>query len=331
MNEKQSTKQRLLIIRDLLKKYTDEQNELTIRELVDLYYENTEQTVGHKAIRDDLKELAESGLFDVIENHEKNGVEKYYSHQTRLFEIHELRLLIDAVSSAKFITQTETENLVNKLKKLTSYHLAKQLENRILLPAGTKTENKSVRNAINSLHEAIWKQQTIQFQYGKYTLQKDFQLNRNGDYYLVKPYALVWNNEFYYLIGEFVPEGDIRHYRIDRMRNVEVTENTFILDPTFNINHYTQTLFHMYSGEERSIEIEFVDQLLNVVIDRFGLNVNIRPHTEGTFRITTNAVISDGLVRWLLTWGSDAKVLTPPSLVDRMKTEAEKLYKQYQQ
>ncbi|WP_420796926.1 helix-turn-helix transcriptional regulator [Alkalihalobacterium alkalinitrilicum] len=330
METKLSTKQRLLKIQDLLKKYTDEHHQLTIKELVDLFYTKTEQTVGHKAVRDDLRELAESGLFDVIENHEKNGVEKYYSHQTRLFEIHELRLLIDAVSSAKFITKAETENLVKKLKKLTSIELAKQLENRILLPEGTKSGNKEVRKTINVLHEAIWKKQVIQFQYGKYNNSKDFQLSRNGDGYSVKPYALVWNNEFYYLIGEFQPEGDIRHYRIDRMRNVEITNRTFLIDPHFDISRYTQTLFHMYSGEERSIEIEFVNQLLNVVIDRFGLDVNIRPHTEETFRITTNAVISDGLVRWLLTWGSDAKVISPPSLVTRMKAEAGKLFRHYE-
>lgn len=154
--------------------------------------------------------------------------------------------------------------------------------------------------------------------------------SRKGDCYYVKPLALVWNNQFYYLIGEYEQEGDIRHYRVDRMRNVAALERTFLSNPSFDVSKYTNKLFHMYSGEERNIEIEFDNQLINVVLDRFGVNVPITRHTDQTFRISINAVLSEGLIRWLLTWGGDAKVLNPPSLVERMKAEAEKLGKQYE-
>lgn len=202
-----STKERLLKTRNLLKKHTDEFHEVTIRELVDLFQEEYEQDVSIKAVRDDIKELASSGLFDVIEYQPKNGMEKTYSHQTRLFEIHELRVLIDAVSAARFITVAETEKLIKKLKELTSVNLARQLENRILLSEGTKTENKRVKRIIHGLHEAVWERSVIQFQYGKYDLGKEFQLNRNGDYYCVKPYAVIWNHDNYYLIGEYERRG----------------------------------------------------------------------------------------------------------------------------
>lgn len=328
MKQRLTNKQRLLKVQDVLRKHTDEQNQLTIKELTD--YIDTDETVGESAVRNDLKELASSGLFDVIVNQETNGVEKYYSHQTRLFEIHELRLLIDAVTAAKFITSSETEKLIGNLRKLTSYNLARQLENRILLTEGVKTENNMVKHTINTLHEAIFERKMVEFQYGKYNLSKQFQLGRNGDLYRIKPYALVWNNDFYYLIAEYEPEGDIRHYRVDRIRGVQSKDKLFIPDPNFDVTKYTQKLFHMYAGEEKSIEIEFDNHLINVVIDRFGLNINVYPHSEQTFRITTNVVLSDGLIRWLLTWGSDAKVLNPSSLVKRMKEEAEKLYKKYQ-
>lgn len=265
----------------------------------------------------------------MIVHQEKNGLEKYYSHQNRLFELHELRVLVDAVSSARFITSAETEELIKKLKKLTSVYLAKQLENRILLTEGTKTENSFVKHSIHTLHEAIWDRRVIQFQYGRYNVEKEFQLSRNGDFYYVKPLGLVWNNQYYYLIGEYEPEGDIRHYRVDRMRKVTALEKNFLPNPDFDVSKYTNKLFHMYSGEERNIEIEFDNHLINVVIDHFGVNVPITRHTENTFRISTPAVISDGLVRWILTWGGDAKVLNPPALVERMKAEAEKLWKQY--
>jgi predicted DNA-binding transcriptional regulator YafY len=327
MSRRLTNKQRLLKVQDILKKHTDEQNQLTVRQIID--YIETDEGVSTSAVRDDLKKLADSRIFDVIENQETNGLEKYYSHQARLFEIHELRMLVDAVTSAKFITNSDTENLVNKLKKLTSFHLASQLENQILLAEGTKTENNSVKYTINTLHEAIWSRNLILFQYGRYDLSKEFQLSRNGETYLVKPYALVWNNDYYYLIAEYVPKGDVRHYRVDRMRDVSSVDQTFEPDPDFDVTRYTHKLFHMYSGEERSIELEFDNQLINVVLDRFGLNVNVRPHSEQTFRISTNVIISEGLIRWLLTWGSDAKVLNPPSLINRMKEEAEKLYNSY--
>lgn len=322
-----SNRQRLLMVQDILKKFTDEQNQLTIREIIDML--DTEETVGHSAVREDLRELAASGLFDVIVNQETEGHPKYYSHQARLFEIHELRVLIDAVSAAKFITSSDTDTLIQKLNQLTSHHLSKQLENRILLTDGIKIDNNMVKYTIHELHGAIFDRKVIKFQYGKHNLAKQFELSRNGDFYSVKPYALVWNNEFYYLIGEYEPEGDIRHYRVDRMRGVSTEERSYLPDPDFDVTRYTNKLFHMYSGEERNIEIEFDNHLINVVIDRFGLNVPIYQQSEYTFRITTTAVISDGLIRWLLTWGSDAKVLYPPTLINRMKEEAEQLWKQY--
>ncbi len=325
---KLSTKQRLLKVREILERYTDEENQLTIREIIDLL--DSDQPIGVHTVRDDIKELEESGLFDVIEQQEKNGLEKYYSHQNRLFELHELRVLVDAVSAARFITKNDSEKLIEKLKKLTSDHLAKQLENRILLIDGVKTENSHVKYAIHTLHGAICKRQVVRFQYGKYNLDKQFQLRRDGGFYYVKPLGLIWNFNFYYLIGQYEPDGDIRHYRVDRMRNVTALERTFLPDPGFDISKYTSKLFHMYSGEERNVEIEFDNHLINVVIDRFGLNVPITRHTENTFRISTPAVISDGLVRWLLTWGADAKVLNPPELVKRIKEETEKMRKQYE-
>lgn len=327
MAAKLSTKHRLLKVREILEKYTDENHRLTAREILD--YLDPEETASTTTVKNDIKELVESGLFDVIINHEKNGVEKRYSHEDRLFEIHELRVLVDAVSSARFITSTETHKLIEKLKELTSIHLARQLENRILLAEGAKTENKMVKHTIHTLHGAIWEKAVVQFQYGRYNLEKEFVLSNDGDFYHVKPLALVWDDEFYYLIGEYEPEEDIRHYRVDRMREVTTLERTFLPDPRFDISKYRNKLFHMWSGEERTIEIEFDNDLINVVIDRFGVNVPITRHTEHTFRVSIDAVLSEGLIYWLLSRGGKAKVLHPPSLVERMKEESEKLWQQY--
>lgn len=328
MATKLSTKQRLLKVREILEKYSDEEHQLTSRQILD--YLDTEETVNTTTIKNDIKELIQSGLFDVEEFQEKNGVEKKYSYEDRLFGIHELRVLADALSSARFITNSETDKLIEKLKKLTSVHLAQQLENRIILAEGAKTENPGVKYAIHTLHSAIWEKKVIQFQYGRYNLDKEFVLSKDGGFYYVKPYALVWDDEFYYLIGEYELNKEIRHYRVDRMREVTTLDQTFLPDSGFDVSKYRNRLFNMWSGEVRNIEIEFDNDLINVVIDHFGVNIRITRHTEHTFRISIDAVLSDGLVYWLLSRGGKAKVLHPPSLVERMKEEAEKLWKQYQ-
>ncbi|NMD72623.1 WYL domain-containing protein [Bacillus sp. DNRA2] len=205
------------------------------------------------------------------------------------------------------------------------------MENAIILPENSKSENQQIKYSIHQLHTSILNSHVIQFQYGSYDIDKQFMLRKDGAYYSVKPFALVWHNDYYYLIGEYIPKEEIRHYRIDRMRNVTSNEETFLPNRDFNPAKYTEKLFHMFSGEEYLVEIEFDASLINVVIDRFGRGVNIRKIGENSFRISTQAIISDGLVGWLMTWGSDAKVLTPPILVERMKTEAEKLYKKYQE
>ena len=327
---KLSSKQRLIKLQQLLMKYTDEENQMTIDQILDCFYQEYKVHAGKKAIRDDLKELEESDLFDLTVNQEKDGLEKYYSHQNRLFEIHELRLLLDAVSSAKFISTKETEALAGKIKQLASVQMAKQLENRMVLSESYKNEDTKIKYSIHTLHKAILSNRYIQFKYGRYNLEKKFQLSNNGDFYQIKPYALVWRDNYYYLIGLYLPKQEIRHYRVDRMREVAALEETFVPDPGFDISKYTEKLFHMYAGEEALVEIEFHADLINVVLDRFGRGVHIRPVGEDKFRISTQAIISDGLVGWLRTWGSDARVLTPKALVKRMKEEAEKFLKIYE-
>ncbi|WP_245805834.1 helix-turn-helix transcriptional regulator [Bacillus alkalicellulosilyticus] len=323
-----NTKLRLLYMREILQKYTDEENQLTLEQMLDLFYRETKTHIGKKASRDDIDMLESSGLFDVTINQEKNGVEKYYSHQQRLFELYELRLLIDAVSAAKFITKNETEKLVGKIKRLTSLHLAKQLENRVIMPDSHKNENQRVKLTIHELHNAIMERNVIEFQYGKYNLQKEFKFNHDGKHYRVKPYALVWNQDFYYMIAEYQPK-ELRHYRVDRMRNVSTVDEKFIPDRDFNVTKYTEKLFHMYSGEEQEIQVRFSNHLINVMIDRFGRDVSIRQDSGTTFVLSTKAIISEGLIRWLLTWGSDAIVLYPVSLVDTLKKEINKMSQLY--
>ncbi|OLN22191.1 hypothetical protein BTO30_10600 [Domibacillus antri] len=165
---------------------------------------------------------------------------------------------------------------------------------------------------------------------GHYNVDKQFAFRRNGDFYEVEPYALIWQNDFYYLIGRFVPENTIRHYRIDRMRSIEVTENKF-RRASIDLKAYVDKTFNMFSGEDMLVKIEFDIGLLNAVYDRFGMEADIRHAEEDRILLTTKAKVSAGLIGWILTWGSKAKIVAPRELVDMVRDEARRLADLYTQ
>ncbi|MDR7074263.1 putative DNA-binding transcriptional regulator YafY [Fictibacillus barbaricus] len=138
----------------------------------------------------------------------------------------------------------------------------------------------------------------------------------------------MWKNDYYYLIGEYMKYGEVRHYRIDRMRNVEL-EKEYFNPQQMNLPERINQSFNMYSGEEAAITLQFTNDLINVMIDRFGLDADIRPLDEHTFIVKTRAAVSEGLVRWLLAWGDQAKVIHPQELIEKMKEESSKLFQTY--
>lgn len=324
-----SNNDRLLKLLEIFQEQTDEENQYSLNELVEkLILEfGKDYKVDRKAIKRDIDAINKSKKMHIIETVVENN-KKLYSYQNRLFELYELRMLIDAVSSARFITDIETERIINKIKKLTSTGLAKKLQNQIYLDNRTKMENNEVRYYIDQIHTAITNQCRISFQYGKYDVNKEFKLNRDGDAYLVEPISLIWSNDYYYLIGKY-DTGEIRHYRIDRMKNLTITDSKFKIDFQFNINNYINKTFNMYAGEEEFIEIQFDNHLINVIIDKFGQDIYIKKVDHSKFAIKTRAVVSKGLERWILNWGSDAKVISPKSLVEKIDDEIRKMYDLY--
>jgi predicted DNA-binding transcriptional regulator YafY len=321
-----NTKSRFMKLKEILEYETDEEHELSIEDIISKLSNELGENFDKKAIKRDVEDLNQAG-FEIIENFGKYG-KKYYSHQYRKFELYELRLLIDAVLSAKFITKEESEKLISKIKSLTSIHHAKRLPSQIFFDQTVKGNYHQIKIDIDHIHTAVSKFKTIEFKYGKYNVNKDFVLNREGKTYHVEPYGLIWNNELYYLIGRFENEEFFRHYRVDRMRHVTVTNQSF-KRTNMNLSEYVHKVFYMYAGEDEWIHIRFKNDLLNVIIDRFGLDAKIKPIDEEHFDLKTKATVSDGLVRWIMTWGSDAKVLAPNHLVENIKDESEKLFCSY--
>ena len=322
-----NSRDRLLKLIEIMQKHSDEEHMLTLNAIIEKFPIDVE--VKAATLKDDLDALAKSDLLRIQEYHEQNGVAKQYWYDGIGLKLHELRLLLDAIVAARFIPRKETLRLLDQLKRFSGNHLAEEMNNQLYVADEPGAAINDIGDSVHVLHEAIQHRNTITFQYGKFATDKKFHLNKNGELYNMNPYALVWSQDFYYLIAVPFEGGGKRHYRVDRMRNIHRTDERFTKDPDFDVTNYLKKLFHMYSGEDINMEVEFDNHLINVVIDRFGQGADIRPLDNGRFKLFAKAIYADGLVRWLLTWGSDAKVLYPPKLVERMKEETEKSYRTY--
>ncbi|MEC5424382.1 WYL domain-containing protein [Virgibacillus sp. C22-A2] len=319
---------RLLKIRDILFDQTDDINELGIDELSEkLRNMIPDKSFDNRTIKRDL-EILDDMDFEIVRNKGKFG-KILYSHQTRLFETYQLRLIIDAILSAKFITTNEKKKLIKKVKQLTSKAIGSTLPEPVLFSQSANIDYELVKLNIDFVHRAISERRVLTYQYGKFNVDKQFEYNREGEQYSVEPYALIWQNDYYYLIGRFKKNNEMRHYRLDRIRNVGINEETFSKGD-FNLKNYVNQTFHMFAGQEIWIKIRFHHNLVNVVLDRFGHDADIKNIGEEHFILKTKAKLSDGLVNWILTWGNQAKVLEPDHLVKSVKDKIKQMTEVYE-
>jgi len=326
---KQSNNYRLLLLRDILFHETDEEHEYDIYELEEkLVKLMGVKNIDHRTIKKDLEALQEMD-FDIVKNRKKFG-KIFYSHQAKLFETYQIRLLVDAILSARFITPKEKNILIDKLKELTSIHIRKTLPEPVLFSQTVNLDYERIKFNIDRLHHAITGKRTVRYQYGDFNVQKDFEFRRDGNFYYVEPYALIWQNDLYYLIGKFKETEEIRHYRLDRIREIAILEETFQKEKGFELQSYIDNTFHMFSGEELYMKVRFDNGLINAIYDRFGMDVDVKEDGSEHFILTTKAKLSAGLLSWILKWGHRAQVLSPDLLVERVKSEAEKMAANYE-
>lgn len=215
-----------------------------------------------------------------------------------------------------------------RIKELAPISERKKLENLLFVDNQVKTTNKYVKNWIETIHGCISEKLIVKFKYQRFNKKKQLEYNRNGKVYEIKPYSLIWNQNYYYLIGKDKYTNETKHFRVDRMAVVEYSNEDFQVE-WFDTALYLRQTFHMYSGEVHRVKALFHHHLINVLIDYFGTELYVKQINEEHIVISFDAALSDGLVRWFLTWGSDAKVLAPQSLINRLKEESIKFYNQY--
>lgn len=330
-------KQKLLYIQKILLEKTDEEHGITINELIsalESYGINAER----KSLYDDLRILETYGL-DICS--EKSKTVKYYIG-SREFQISELKLLVDAIQSSKFITEKKSLELIKKVESLASENEAKQLQNQVVISNRVKTSNETIYYNVDRLHDAINKDRAVEFYYNQWKLNlgstEKIKLvrRRSGERYNVSPWALCWDDENYYLIAFDEKNEQIRHYRVDKMEKIELTESRRSGTDEFkkiDLAQYAQSTFGMFAGESVQVTLSVDNSLIGVIADRFGKNVFVTSdeENENRFLVRVKVNISAQFFGWLFALGEKAKIVAPENIVKDFKKHSRKVSNMYKE
>ena len=306
---------------------TDAEHSVTTQEIID-YLALQGINAERKSIYTDIDLLIDYGM-DIVKNSGRSGG---YTLVSRQFELAELKLLVDAVQSSKFITTKKSRDLIGKLETLCSKYEAGQLHRQVVVTNRNKTVNENIYYNVDIIYNAIAENVKIQFQYFEWDVNKEMHLRRNGKVYEVSPWLLTWDDENYYLVAFDGNSGIIKHYRVDKMRKIEILDEArdgreeF---EEFDAAKYAKKVFGMFTGDEQRVKIQFANKLIGVVIDRFGQDIMIIPKGVDQFVVNVNVKVSNMFLGWIIGLGDGAKILEPESVVDEVKQITERLKEQY--
>ena len=325
----QNNKLRIVYLIDILMRETDEKHGLTIQEIYTRLEAQGFETPTRKTIYADFEALDKYGL-DILK--EQDGHDVRYHLVTRTFELPELKLLVDAVQSSKFITEKKSHELIKKLESFVSKYDARHLHRQVLITGRIKAMNESIYYNVDMLHEAINADRQIKFQYFQWNINRKQELRRNGDFYQVSPWCLMWDDENYYLVGYDFREQKIKHYRVDKITKMSITDlpregkQQF---KEFDAAKYTKSVFGMFGGDLKKVTIEAKNNMIGPLIDRFGKDIIIVPVDDARVRVTVEVMDSKHFLGWIISLGEGVKVVAPGSVVEEMKDEIRRLTMQY--
>ena len=316
-------KLKLLYIVKFLSENTDESHPATTADII-AYLEANGIHSERKSIYDDMEKLCDFG-YDIVQVQSRLGGGYYMAG--RIFELAELKLLVDAVQSSRFITLKKSRSLIRKLEQMAGKHDAGKLQRQVYVAGRIKTENESVYYSIDSIHRAIQENRQIAFRYLDWNLKKELAPRANSEK-KVSPWALIWQDEYYYLAAYDSAEGRMKHYRVDKMGKVTVLEENREGMEQFSkvdLAAYTNQIFGMYGGEEETVTLQFPNRLIGVVLDRFGRSADIRPLENGMFRIRARVTVSGQFFGWLAGIGKEAVIASPLSVKEQYRQWLEEI------
>jgi predicted DNA-binding transcriptional regulator YafY len=331
MANQANQKEKILRIKDMLERETDEEHPLTAGQMIKKLSEFN-ITAERKSIYRDVDALISYGM-DILKSEDGRGT--YLA--SRDFELPELKLLVDAVSASKFITEKKSRDLVKKIELLGSIHEAKDLHRQVVVQGRAKAENESIYYTIDTIYNCIDDDKRMQFQYFSWNENKEKELHHGGDYYEVSPAFLLWADENYYLVAYSEKEEEIRHYRVDKMLNAkEMDRKRGGKDAREKLSEasYSNSAFGMFAGETRNVTLQGASYMSNVLLDRFGSDLTMRPaYDEETMEKQVVAhvevQVSSQFFGWLAGLGKDMVLVAPEDVREQYQEYLKQILEQY--
>lgn len=326
-----SSKMKTIMIYKYLNEMSDEDNPLSTTELIELLRKDG-YSCERKSIYADVQALNELG-FDIMST---TTPKRGFFMASRRFELAEVRLLIDAVTSVGFITPKKTEELVSKLESLVSTNQANELTSQVYINPNAKCDNEEIYYVIDALHDAILNRSKVKFSYKRRNIDKENRKSYTEKSFKVSPYALIWRDDHYYLVCNNEKYDNLMNLRLDRIRKVEELEEEIRpinevseYSETFDSADYTSKMFNMFSGTTGEVKLLCNLDLREEIMDRFGAKIPLTAVDIDHFETTINVSVSEGLISWIMNFGDGIKVIEPKSLAKAVKDRAVKISKLY--
>lgn len=320
---------KLYRLAQIMQEQTDDEHYITMPEIMKSLAQY-EVTADRKSIYADLRDLSVLGV-DV--EGEPVGNRYHYHVVNRAFELPELKLLVDAIQSSKFITEKKSNALIKKLETLVSKYDAQKLQRQVYVSGRIKTMSESIYYTVDAIHNAISENKKIKFQYYQWNVKKEMELRHNGAWYHISPWGLSWDNENYYLVGYDSAADKIKHYRVDKMLHIKLSNESREGKEHFkklDMADYAKKSFGMFGGKEQKVKMLVKNNLAGVIIDRFGKEVMMIPANDEHFTVNVDVHVSRQFLGWVFSLGKDIKIIGPDEVVEEMKMEGKRLVEQYQ-
>lgn len=307
-------KLRPLYLAKILYEQTDEEKYLTTTQLMRILEEKHGIKSHRQTIKADIELLQRFGM-DI---QEIKSTQNRYNLVSRLFDVAELKLLIDAVESAKFIPASKSKDLVSKISSLAGMNIAATLKRNVSCEGRIKSCNERVYLIVDAINEAINAHRKISFQYFQYNVRKEQKLRHNGEPYIVTPFHLVWNGDYYYMVGIHERKQQVGIFRIDRIANCPtiLQEEASSVPDDFILSDYLTTTFSMYDSERYEIELICDNTVMDSIIDRFGEDVTTYANDMTSFRAIVQVAVSHIFYSWVFGFGGLVKIKSPQKIKD---------------
>ena len=325
MPRSENQKLKLLYLKELFETQSDEQHVLSMQDIL-AYLAAHGINAERKSIYTDIACLQEFGMDIVLQKGPGGG----YFLASRPFELPELKLLVDAVQACKFLSERKSVALIEKLSSLCSAHEASQLRRQVTVCSRIKSMNESIYYTVDRIHEAIAENRQIRFRYFDWGI--DGRKHERPGEYVASPYALVWDDENYYLIAHSQRHG-LTHYRVDKMAKLTKLETPRIMTDeakNLDLSRYGKNVFGMFAGSPQQVKLRFHKSLAGVIIDRFGKETMLVPDVDEHFTFMTEIVLSPVFYGWLAGFGDKAEILFPETVQNEFTALCRLALRQYE-